>query len=260
MPTPVPQIPLHQASTSSSTLTPSPRPCAVPQDRLGASPLIYGTSCFAQLYNPIKAHWPAEACRRAIDLGINTFDTSPYYGNSEHVLGKALASIASTHPRETYYLSTKVGRYGPKKVEFDYSKERVRESVEESMRRMHTDYLDIVYAHDVEFVSVDNAVEAVGELFRLKVCTLSLRPIFFSSCCCCRVGLFCPLEWKQNILHQINPFSNAQLFGLVRMQDAVENGDPSSPPFLFLVCQFSVIPDNSPFPLTLPNCHSSTLI
>ncbi|OAQ35723.1 Aldo/keto reductase [Linnemannia elongata AG-77] len=168
MPTPVPQVPLHQASTSSSTLTSSPRPSAVPQDRLGASPLIYGTSCFAQLYNPIKAHWPAEACRRAIDLGINTFDTSPYYGNSEHVLGKALASIASTHPRETYYLSTKVGRYGPKKVEFDYSKERVRESVEESMRRMHTNYLDVVYAHDVEFVSVDMAVEAVGELFRLK--------------------------------------------------------------------------------------------
>ncbi|KAF9091716.1 hypothetical protein BGX23_004907 [Mortierella sp. AD031] len=167
MPTPVPQIPLWEASTSSSSSTPS-SPSAVPQDRLAASPIIYGTSAFAQLYNPIKAHWPAEACRRALDLGINTFDTSPYYGNSEHVLGKALHSISSTHPRECYYLSTKVGRYGPKKVEFDYSKERVRESVEESMRRMHTDYLDIVYAHDVEFVSVDRAVEAVGELFRLK--------------------------------------------------------------------------------------------
>lgn len=46
----------------------------------------------------------------------------------------------------------------------------MRESVEESMRRMHTNYLDVVYAHDVEFVSVDMAVEAVGELFRLKVC------------------------------------------------------------------------------------------
>ncbi|KAF9912073.1 hypothetical protein EC991_001019 [Linnemannia zychae] len=170
MPTHVPQIPLQEATTSvtSTSTTTTAFPRAVPQDHLGASSIIYGTSAFAQLYNPIKAHWPAEACRRAIDLGINTFDTSPYYGNSEHVLGKALASIASTHPRETYYLSTKVGRYGLKKVEFDYSKERVRASVEESMRRMHTDYLDIVYAHDVEFVSVDMAVEAVGELFRLK--------------------------------------------------------------------------------------------
>ena len=141
----------------------------VPQDHLAASPIIYGTSAFAQLYNPIKSHWPAEACQRAIDLGINTFDTSPYYGNSEHVLGKALLSISSTHPRSTYYLSTKIGRYGLKKAEFDYSRKRVRESVQESMRRLHTDYLDIVYAHDVEFVSVDKAVEAVDELFRLKV-------------------------------------------------------------------------------------------
>ncbi|KAF9356049.1 hypothetical protein BGX34_010118 [Mortierella sp. NVP85] len=140
----------------------------VPQDHLAASPIIYGTSAFAQLYNPIKSHWPAEACQRAIDLGINTFDTSPYYGNSEHVLGKALLSISSTHPRSTYYLSTKVGRYGLKRAEFDYSRKRVRESVQESMRRLHTDYLDIVYAHDVEFVSVDKAVEAVDELFRLK--------------------------------------------------------------------------------------------
>ncbi|KAI7829357.1 L-galactose dehydrogenase [Gamsiella multidivaricata] len=135
---------------------------------MDVSPIIYGTSAFAQLYNPIKAHWPAEACKRAIDLGINTFDTSPYYGNSEQVLGKALLSISATHPRSTYYLSTKVGRYGLKKKEFNYSKERVRASVEESMDRMHTNYLDIVYAHDVEFVSVDEAVEAVGELFRLK--------------------------------------------------------------------------------------------
>ncbi|KAF8938522.1 NADP-dependent oxidoreductase domain-containing protein [Dissophora ornata] len=146
----------------------TPAPKDVPQDRMGVSPIVYGTSAFAQLYNPIKAHWPAEACKRAIDLGINTFDTSPYYGNSEHVLGKALQSISETHPRSTYYLSTKVGRYGLKRVEFDYSKERVRESVEESMGRLQTDYLDIVYAHDVEFVSVESAVEAVTELFRLK--------------------------------------------------------------------------------------------
>ncbi|KAF9309180.1 hypothetical protein BG003_010088 [Podila horticola] len=143
-------------------------PPNVPQDHLGASPIIYGTSAFAALYNPIEAHWPAEACRRAIDLGINTFDTSPYYGNSENILGEAILSIKETHPRSTYYLSTKIGRYGPKKADFDYSAARVRASVTESMRRMHTDYLDIVYAHDVEFVSVDRAVEAVTELFKLK--------------------------------------------------------------------------------------------
>jgi len=171
-------ISITTSSTSSfkqQTVVPN-----VPQDYLGASPIIYGTSAFAQLYNPIEAHWPAEACARAIDLGINTFDTSPYYGNSEEVLGNALREIQATHPRGSYYLSTKVGRYGPKKADFDYSKERVRRSVETSMERMGTDYLDVVFAHDVEFVSVDSAVEAVGELFRLKVkerTTLMSRPL-----------------------------------------------------------------------------------
>lgn len=157
----------HSPLAPSSLMTSTPP--NVPQDHLGASPIIYGTSAFAALYNPIEAHWPAEACRRAIDLGINTFDTSPYYGNSENILGEAILSIKETHPRSTYYLSTKIGRYGPKKADFDYSAARVRASVTESMRRMHTDYLDIVYAHDVEFVSVDRAVEAVTELFKLKV-------------------------------------------------------------------------------------------
>lgn len=141
----------------------------VPQDHLATSAIIYGAGVFSQRYNPIQPHWPGEACRRAIDLGINTFDTSPYYGNSEHMLGEALLSISSTHPRSSYYLSTKVGRYGAKRDQFDYSRKRTRESVQESMRRLHTDYLDVVFAHDVEFVSVDEAVEAVDELFRLKV-------------------------------------------------------------------------------------------
>ncbi|KAF9971455.1 hypothetical protein BGZ73_005608 [Actinomortierella ambigua] len=157
-----------QQPATTATATAPTRPRNVSQDALETSPIIYGTSAFAQLYNPIQPQWPAEACKRAIDLGINAFDTSPYYGNSEEVLGNALLSIAKTHPRSTYYLSTKVGRYGPKRVEFDYSPQRIRASVEESMRRMHTNYIDIVYAHDVEFVSVNEAVEAVQELFRLK--------------------------------------------------------------------------------------------
>lgn len=171
------QIPFTFTSLHLCTILPflMTTPANVPQDHLGASSIIYGTSAFAALYNPIEAHWPAEACRRAIDLGINTFDTSPYYGNSEHILGEALLSIQATHPRSTYYLSTKIGRYGPKKANFDYSAAKVRASVAESMRRMHTDYLDIVYAHDVEFVSVDSAVEAVTELFKLKVRSRDLR-------------------------------------------------------------------------------------
>jgi D-arabinose 1-dehydrogenase len=45
---------------------------------------------------------------------------------------------------------TKCGRYGPS--DFDYSPARIRSSVESSLRRLQTDYLDTVYLHDVEFV------------------------------------------------------------------------------------------------------------
>ena len=65
---------------------------------------------------------------------------------------------------------TKAGRYGFKQNEFDYSPATIRASVERSLERMHTSYLDTVYLHDVEFVCEDvyprkagSHVKAVGE-------------------------------------------------------------------------------------------------
>ncbi|CEG76483.1 hypothetical protein RMATCC62417_11378 [Rhizopus microsporus] len=114
---------------------------------------------------------PIEACREALLSGINSFDTSPYYGKSEYILGDALFELRNEFPRDHYYLATKVGRYGYTVKEFDYSAKRIYESVEESMRRMHTDYLDIVYCHDVEFVDFEQVVgpnQALEALFDLK--------------------------------------------------------------------------------------------
>ncbi|KAJ1564725.1 hypothetical protein HK096_006590 [Nowakowskiella sp. JEL0078] len=107
--------------------------------------------------------------RRAFELGINLIDTSPYYGRSEIIIGNSLAVLASDYPRSSYYISTKIGRYGPQKEHFDYSASRVRESVAESLRRLKTDYLDVVFCHDVEFVD-DHIVleEALPALFELK--------------------------------------------------------------------------------------------
>lgn len=78
-----------------------------------------------------------------------------FYGVSEKVIGAALASprIASRYPRHTYHLITKCGRYGANKRSFDYSPERIRASVQESLKRLNTTYLDAVYLHDVEFVA-----------------------------------------------------------------------------------------------------------
>ena len=48
---------------------------------------------------------------------------------------------------------TKCGRYGSYKEDFDYSPKTIRRSVERSLARLHTEFLDVVYLHDVEFVA-----------------------------------------------------------------------------------------------------------
>lgn len=48
---------------------------------------------------------------------------------------------------------TKCGRYGVKKEAFDYRPATIRRSVERSLRRLHTNYLDAVFLHDVEFIA-----------------------------------------------------------------------------------------------------------
>lgn len=57
---------------------------------------------------------------------------------------------------------TKCGRYGPST--FDYSPETIRKSVKQSLERLKTDYLDVVYLHDVEFVAERLAPSPTGDV------------------------------------------------------------------------------------------------
>ncbi|MBJ7285808.1 MAG: aldo/keto reductase, partial [Akkermansiaceae bacterium] len=87
----------------------------------------------------------------AIELGMNFIDTSPFYGRgmSEILLGIGLKGI----PREKYLLGSKLGRYSD--IHFDFSAKRVAESVHVSLKRLGTDYLDVLLLHDVEFVPLE---------------------------------------------------------------------------------------------------------
>jgi D-arabinose 1-dehydrogenase len=132
-------------------------------------PLICGTATFNNLYNPDISKLPTNAIvQRAFELGVRAFDTSPYYGPSEELLGKALSTphVLANYPRSSYHLVTKVGRIAD--AEFDYSPEWVRYSIKRSLQRLHTDYLDVVYCHDVEFVSREEVLEAVKELRKIR--------------------------------------------------------------------------------------------
>ena len=150
-------------------------------------PLILGTATFNTQYVADPTRMPyTDIVSRALDLGVPAFDTSPYYGPSEILLGQALHSLitpppSSTspdadavhvqppsprHKRDDYFLITKAGRIAGD--EFDYSPAWIRYSVLRSLRRLHTPYLDLVYTHDVEFVSPAEVLAAVRELRRLR--------------------------------------------------------------------------------------------
>lgn len=105
----------------------------------GAAPLggEYGSDDATEMERTIHA---------AIDHGINFFDTAAYYGRglSESRLGSVLHGR-----RQAVLLATKCVRYDLDG--FDFSAAGVRRSVEDSLRRLRTDYLDILHIHDVEF-------------------------------------------------------------------------------------------------------------
>ncbi|OLN87042.1 D-arabinose 1-dehydrogenase 1 [Colletotrichum chlorophyti] len=132
-------------------------------------PLFLGTATFntQHVKDPLQMPY-RQIVSRALELGVNGFDTSPYYGPSEVLLGDALAAhtAATNLPRESFVLVTKAGRIASN--EFDYSPAYVRYSVLRSLNRLNTTYLDLVYMHDVEFVSPSEVLAAVQTLRQLR--------------------------------------------------------------------------------------------
>jgi len=82
---------------------------------------------------------------RALELGINYFDTAPLYGKgrSEEVYGHALKGI----DKDRYFLATKVG-YFPEP--FDYTRDTVLRGFEASLKRLQRDHVDLIQIHESE--------------------------------------------------------------------------------------------------------------
>lgn len=100
----------------------------------------------------------AKAC------GINLIDTAPAYGISEARLGKLLTQ------RQKWVISTKVGEtYQQSQSAFDFSATAVTHSIHQSLKRLNTDYLDIVLIHsDGNDVDILNNEETIDTLHTLK--------------------------------------------------------------------------------------------
>ncbi|MCP5145982.1 MAG: aldo/keto reductase [Gammaproteobacteria bacterium] len=105
-----------------------------------------------------------------LDGGINYIDTSPDYGYSEQIIGEQLA-----HRRAEYYLASKCGCPiedpevpHEQRKPHDFSRANVRAGVEQSLRRMRTDYLDVVQFHVSPARSTLEQEDSVAELLALK--------------------------------------------------------------------------------------------
>ncbi|KAH9967718.1 NADP-dependent oxidoreductase domain-containing protein [Lactifluus volemus] len=118
----IPDGPEDQPTPGSLLVQRKGRPLNLPE-------LISGAATWSHFYNEeneLTTDVPLRTIRLALRYGIRAFDTAPFYDNSEIVLGTALKALEQEFPRATYQLITK---------------------------RLHTQYLDVVYLHDVEFVA-----------------------------------------------------------------------------------------------------------
>ncbi|QGQ95288.1 aldo/keto reductase [Paenibacillus psychroresistens] len=132
---------------------------------LDVSILSFGASSLGSVFRDIQEDEGIRTVHTAVDMGINLIDVSPYYGltKAETVLGKALKEI----PRDKFILSTKAGRYG--NDNFDFSAKKITSSLEESLARLNTDYVDILLLHDIEFGSFKQVIEeGIPALHKLK--------------------------------------------------------------------------------------------
>jgi D-threo-aldose 1-dehydrogenase len=150
---------------------------------LGGSPLVFGGAPIGGLYAPVTDDTAAETLAAAWAAGIRAFDTAPHYGAglSERRIGEFLAG----RPRDEFAVSTKVGRllvpaagdtegaegfYGtpPLTRIRDYSRDGVLRSLEESLRRLGLDRVDIALMHDPDDSLAQAANDAYPALAELR--------------------------------------------------------------------------------------------
>src|SRR5437016_9956702 len=105
--------------------------------------------------------------RAAVEHGINVIDTAPAYGfgRSEEIVGKALAEGGL---RSRVLIATKVGlEWKDGNVFRNASRARIMREIEDSLRRLRTDYIDIYQVHWPDpLVTIEETAEAMHTLFR----------------------------------------------------------------------------------------------
>lgn len=106
--------------------------------------------------------------QKALDLGINFFDTADMYslGRSEEILGKALADFGP--PRERVVIATKVfNPMGPDPNQKGNSRKHIMHSIDASLKRLRTDYVDLYQIHRFDYETpIEETIQALHDVVR----------------------------------------------------------------------------------------------
>ncbi|MBG6182432.1 aryl-alcohol dehydrogenase-like predicted oxidoreductase [Arthrobacter sp. CAN_A214] len=127
---------------------------------LTTSAIGYGSMGISMAYGAADAEGGSSAIQRAYDLGVTFFDTAELYGwgENEKVVGQAVKNF-----RDDVVIATKFGfthDYG-----FDSRPEHIREVVDNSLRYLGMDHIDVLYQHRVDpNVPIEDVAGAVKEL------------------------------------------------------------------------------------------------
>jgi L-galactose dehydrogenase len=201
------------------------------------SRLSFGASSLGGVFHPVDEAEAIKAVHAALECGINYFDVAPAYGAtiSETVLGKALRGI----PRDRYYLSTKVGKYTKPGTygedTLDYSRERIRKSIDESAQRLGTDYFDIIHIHDIEYQGRKHTLWALTEGFeavlelkregRVGAVSFGIYPIDLWK------QIFSSLDVDAGLVHNHYCLSDTRMLELLPLAEPKEIGIINGSPF-----------------------------
>ncbi len=139
---------------------------------LEVSALGLGCMGMSAFYGSTDEEESVEAIHRALELGVNFLDTAQLYGplTNEELVGRAIEGH-----RDEYVIATKFARRMDNAVPgdmstvgpLDGSAEHVRSSIEGSLARLQTDYVDLFYQHRVDpKVPIEETVGAMAELVR----------------------------------------------------------------------------------------------
>ncbi len=154
--------------------------------RLGAldvTSIGLGSAPLGGLFSPVSDADAQATIERAWSLGVRFFDTAPLYGFG--LAERRLGAFLRQQPRESYVISTKVGRLlqapdgAPAEDEhykgtprerpvFDFSHDGVMRSVEESLERLGLDRIDVLLVHDPDDHYDDAVTGAFRALQRLR--------------------------------------------------------------------------------------------